>query len=31
MRDCTIELDGRAVVEKGRIVDAGMRVAREAR
>jgi len=28
MRDCTIELDGRRVVERGRIVDPAMRVAR---
>jgi 2,5-dihydroxypyridine 5,6-dioxygenase len=28
MRDCTIELDGRAVVENGRIVDPAMRVQR---
>jgi len=28
MRDCTIELDGRRVVERGRIVDPEMRVAR---
>src|SRR6267378_1628599 len=31
MRDCTVELDGRRVIEEGRIVDAGMKVAREAR
>jgi len=28
MRDCTIELDGKVVVEKGKIVDPGMKVAR---
>jgi 2,5-dihydroxypyridine 5,6-dioxygenase len=31
MRDCTVELDGRRVIEDGRIVDAGMQVTREAR
>jgi len=31
MRDCTVELDGRKVIEDGRIVDAGMKVTREAR
>jgi len=31
MRDCTVELDGRKVIEEGRIVDAGMKVTREAR
>jgi 2,5-dihydroxypyridine 5,6-dioxygenase len=31
MRDCTIELDGKAVVERGRIVDSKMKVNREAR
>ena len=31
MRDCTVELDGRKVIEDGRIVDAGMKVSREAR
>jgi 2,5-dihydroxypyridine 5,6-dioxygenase len=31
MRDCTVELDGRRVIEDGRIVDAGMKVTREAR
>jgi 2,5-dihydroxypyridine 5,6-dioxygenase len=28
MRDCTIELDGKRVIERGRIVDPAMRVAR---
>ena len=28
MRDCTVELDGQAVIERGRIVDEKMRVAR---
>jgi 2,5-dihydroxypyridine 5,6-dioxygenase len=28
MRDCTVELDGRMVIERGRIVDEKMRVAR---
>jgi 2,5-dihydroxypyridine 5,6-dioxygenase len=31
MRDCTVELDGRKVIEDGRIVDAAMKVTREAR
>ncbi len=31
MRDCTVELDGRKVIEDGSIVDAGMKVSREAR
>ena len=31
MRDCTIELDGKVVVERGRIVDERMKVNREAR
>jgi 2,5-dihydroxypyridine 5,6-dioxygenase len=31
MRDCTIELDGKVVVERGRIVDEQMKVNREAR
>jgi hypothetical protein len=31
MRDCTVELDGKAVIEKGRIVDPRMKVNREAR
>jgi len=31
MRDCTVELDGRKVIEDGRIVDAAMKVSREAR
>jgi hypothetical protein len=28
MRDCTVELDGKAVIERGRIVEEKMRVAR---
>jgi 2,5-dihydroxypyridine 5,6-dioxygenase len=28
MRDCTVEVDGKAIIEKGRIVDPAMRVAR---
>jgi hypothetical protein len=28
MRDCSVELDGKAVIERGRIVDEKMRVAR---
>lgn len=28
MRDCTIELDGRTIIERGRIVDPALRVAR---
>jgi hypothetical protein len=31
MRDCTIELDGRVVIERGRIVDPNMKVNREMR
>jgi len=31
MRDCTVELDGRVIIDKGRIVDAKMKVTREAR
>ena len=31
MRDCTVELDGKAVIEQGRIVDPAMKVNREAR
>jgi 2,5-dihydroxypyridine 5,6-dioxygenase len=31
MRDCTVELDGRKLIEDGRIVDAAMKVSREAR
>jgi hypothetical protein len=31
MRGCTISLDGRAVVENGRVVDPQMQVARVAR
>ena len=31
MRDCTIELDNRTVVEAGRIVDPAMQVARVVR
>jgi hypothetical protein len=31
MRDCTIELDGHKVVERGRIVDPAMKVARVVR
>ena len=31
MRDCTIELDGRVVIERGKIVDEKMRVKREPR
>jgi 2,5-dihydroxypyridine 5,6-dioxygenase len=31
MRDCTLELDGHNVIEEGRIVDAAMKVTREAR
>jgi hypothetical protein len=31
MRDCSVELDGREVIERGRIVDAAMKVNREAR
>ncbi|MBL8378783.1 MAG: hypothetical protein JNM79_13000 [Burkholderiales bacterium] len=31
MRDCTVELDGRTIIEGGRIVDAAMKVPREAR
>jgi hypothetical protein len=28
MRDCTVELDGKVVIERGRIVEDKMRVAR---
>jgi 2,5-dihydroxypyridine 5,6-dioxygenase len=28
MRDCTVALDGRTIIERGKIVDARMRVAR---
>jgi 2,5-dihydroxypyridine 5,6-dioxygenase len=28
MRDCSVELDGKAVIDRGRIVDEKMRVAR---
>jgi hypothetical protein len=31
MRDCTVELDGKVVVERGKIVDQNMRVNRERR
>ena len=31
MRDCTVELDGRRVIERGRVVDPGMKVTREVR
>jgi hypothetical protein len=31
MRDCTVALDGRVVIERGKIVDEPMRVKREAR
>jgi 2,5-dihydroxypyridine 5,6-dioxygenase len=31
MRDCSVELDGRPVIERGRIVDDKMRVQRESR
>jgi hypothetical protein len=31
MRDCTIELDGRVVIERGRIADPNMKVNREMR
>ena len=31
MRDCTVELDGKMIIDKGRIVDPGMKVNREAR
>jgi len=31
MRDCTVELDGRVVIDQGRIVDEKMKVHREAR
>jgi 2,5-dihydroxypyridine 5,6-dioxygenase len=31
MRDCTVELDGKAIIEKGKIVDPAMRVARAPR
>jgi 2,5-dihydroxypyridine 5,6-dioxygenase len=31
MRDCTVALDGRVVIDQGRIVDPGMKVARVAR
>jgi 2,5-dihydroxypyridine 5,6-dioxygenase len=31
MRDCTVELDGRVIIDKGRIVDQKMKVTREAR
>jgi 2,5-dihydroxypyridine 5,6-dioxygenase len=31
MRDCTVELDGKVVIDKGRIVDERMKVHREAR
>jgi len=28
LRDCTVELDGKVIIERGRIVDDKMRVAR---
>ena len=31
MRDCTVALDGKAVIERGKIVDERMRVKRETR
>lgn len=31
MRDCTLELDGRTIIDRGRLVDPGMLVAREPR
>jgi hypothetical protein len=31
MRDCSVELDGRKIIERGRVVDAAMNVNREAR
>jgi hypothetical protein len=31
MRDCTVELDGKVVIERGKIVDDKMRVKREQR
>jgi hypothetical protein len=31
MRDCTVALDGRVVIDQGRIVDPAMKVARVAR
>jgi len=31
MRDCTVELDGKVVIDAGRIVDEKMKVNREAR
>ncbi len=31
MRDCTVALDGRTIIERGKIVDPAMRVARMAR
>jgi hypothetical protein len=31
MRDCTVALDGKVIIERGRIVDPAMRVARESR
>jgi 2,5-dihydroxypyridine 5,6-dioxygenase len=31
LSDCTVQLDGRTIIDKGRIVDPGMQVAREAR
>jgi hypothetical protein len=31
MRDCTVMLDGRTIIERGRIVDPQMAVARDKR
>ena len=31
LRDCTVQLDGRTIIERGKIVDPGMQVARVAR
>jgi 2,5-dihydroxypyridine 5,6-dioxygenase len=31
LRDCTVQLDGRTIIERGKIVDQGMQVARVAR
>jgi 2,5-dihydroxypyridine 5,6-dioxygenase len=31
MRDCTVALDGKVIIDKGRIIDPGMKVARVAR